>query len=129
MPTRSSARRAASRCVYHPLPLSPREQSLRERGSHRQASPPARMLLSTRSQRRLTVPVSGAQVGPLPLSLSLCQPPAPIRSPWQVVGHLNMGLATLELVPSSDPAGLPSANGDPVDRVRPVGRWHVHHGG
>ncbi|MHC5211799.1 MAG: protein kinase domain-containing protein [Planctomycetota bacterium] len=45
------------------------------------------------------------------------------------LGHLNMGLATLELVPPEDPGGLPTARGEPVDIVRPEGRWHVHHGG
>jgi len=45
------------------------------------------------------------------------------------LGHLNMGLATLALVPPEDPEGLPSARGEPVDIVRPEGRWHVHHGG
>ena len=45
------------------------------------------------------------------------------------LGHLYMGLATLELVPPEDPGGLPTARGEPVDIVRPEGRWHVHHGG
>ena len=42
------------------------------------------------------------------------------------LGHLNMGLATLALVPPEDPGGLPTARGEPVDVVRPEGRWHVH---
>jgi serine/threonine protein kinase len=45
------------------------------------------------------------------------------------LGHLNMGLATLELVPPAEPGGLPSARGEPTEIVRPEGRWHVHHGG
>ena len=45
------------------------------------------------------------------------------------LSHLNMGLATLELVPPDDPGGLPTARGEPVDIVRPEGRWHAHHGG
>jgi Tol biopolymer transport system component len=45
------------------------------------------------------------------------------------LGHLNMGLATLELVPPEEPNGLPTARGEPKDIVRPEGRWHVHHGG
>jgi len=45
------------------------------------------------------------------------------------LGHLNMGLATLELVPPAEPGGLPTARGEPEEIVRPEGRWHVHHGG
>jgi hypothetical protein len=45
------------------------------------------------------------------------------------LGHLNMGLATLELIPPEGPEGLPAASGEPVEIVRPEGHWHVHHGG
>jgi Tol biopolymer transport system component len=43
-------------------------------------------------------------------------------------GHASMGLALLELVPPDDPDGLPTANGEPVDLVRPDGPWHIHDG-
>jgi Tol biopolymer transport system component len=41
-------------------------------------------------------------------------------------GHLNMGLARLQLEPPSGTDRLPRAVGEPVDIVRPEGVWHVH---
>ena len=45
------------------------------------------------------------------------------------LGHLNMGLAVLELVAPEEAGGLPVARGEPEEIVRPEARWHVHHGG
>jgi len=42
-------------------------------------------------------------------------------------GHMAMGLAVLQLEPSSD--GLPHAVGEPRYVVETTGTWHVHNGG
>jgi Tol biopolymer transport system component/predicted Ser/Thr protein kinase len=42
-------------------------------------------------------------------------------------GHMAMGLAVLQLEPSSD--GLPRAVGEPRYVVETTGTWHVHNGG
>jgi serine/threonine protein kinase/Tol biopolymer transport system component len=42
-------------------------------------------------------------------------------------GHMAMGLAVLQLEPSSD--GLPYAVGEPRYLVETTGTWHVHNGG
>jgi Tol biopolymer transport system component len=42
-------------------------------------------------------------------------------------GHMAMGLAVLQLEPSSD--GLPKAVGEPRYVVETTGTWHVHNGG
>jgi serine/threonine protein kinase/dipeptidyl aminopeptidase/acylaminoacyl peptidase len=44
-------------------------------------------------------------------------------------GHMAMGLAVLKLQPSSEPGGLPSADGGPEYVVATTGTWHVHNGG
>jgi Tol biopolymer transport system component len=44
-------------------------------------------------------------------------------------GHFSMGLAVLNLEPSSDADGLPGAVGEPEYVVPTEGSWHVHNGG
>jgi len=41
-------------------------------------------------------------------------------------GHMGMGLSILKLRPPAEPAGLPTADGEPIALVPAIGTWHVH---
>ena len=44
-------------------------------------------------------------------------------------GHVGMNLFVLPLTPPQDEDGLPTPDGEPVQRTDGAGRWHPHNGG